>query len=295
MKQVMTGIEHRPLPEAGGRVWLEKASRFTIEELTTAYNRARADYLVPMPMTADRLAGYIEMYDIDLDHSRAAVDGNEIIGLAMLGVRAERTWITRLGVLPGRRQTGAGEALTRALLDETRALGRSEAVLEVIEGNRPAHNLFLKLGFHDTRGLLVLRREPGPPAETPPESRVVWFEQDEALDRLKRHPIRQAWTNESETYANVGGAEGLEVDLKRGGRGWMIYRRQEGLLSHFVLYTERGSAGLAAAALAAHLYDRFPHSETQAENLPADDPHYPGLRRMGFTEVFRRTEMAWRG
>ena len=34
------------------------AAQFTIQELTDLYNQTRVDYLVPMPMSADRLAEY---------------------------------------------------------------------------------------------------------------------------------------------------------------------------------------------------------------------------------------------
>ena len=35
------------------------ADRYTIEELTDLYNQTRVDYLVPMPMNADRLGEYV--------------------------------------------------------------------------------------------------------------------------------------------------------------------------------------------------------------------------------------------
>ena len=73
------------------------ASAFTYEELTAAYNHTRVDYIVPMPMNAARLREYVETYDIDMNASVVAVDGTEILGLSMLGLRADRAWITRLG------------------------------------------------------------------------------------------------------------------------------------------------------------------------------------------------------
>jgi len=76
------------------------ASQFTIEQLTAIYNQTRVDYLVPMPMNSTRLAEYISMYDVDLDHSRIALLDNVLLGVAMQGVRDGRAWLTRLGVLP---------------------------------------------------------------------------------------------------------------------------------------------------------------------------------------------------
>lgn len=42
--------------------------------------------MIPMPMNAARLAEYVRIYDVDLDHSLVAVtrDG-QMLGVAMLG------------------------------------------------------------------------------------------------------------------------------------------------------------------------------------------------------------------
>jgi ribosomal protein S18 acetylase RimI-like enzyme len=273
-------------------VRLFPASQYTIEELTNAYNQTRVDYMVPMPMNAARLAAYVKYYDVDMEPSWVAIDGSEMLGLAMLGVRPGRTWLTRLGVLPARRRHGTGEALTRALLESTQQLGRPLSILEVIKGNTPAHELFSKVGFYQTRELVVLRRPPGPP---PPgvDGKVVWLEKEEALDRLCSHPVRPAWTNEMESYINAGDARGLEVSLSHGERGWLIFRQQKFLLSHFVIRTESGNPETVAAALITNLYSYYSHIDTYIENLPADDPHLQALTQMGFFEAFRRIEMNW--
>lgn len=286
----MTTIVQHPLPVPDSTVRLFPASQYTIEDLTNAYNQTRVDYMVPMPMNAARLAAYVKNYDVDMERSWVAVDGDEMLGLAMLGVRSGRTWITRLGVLPARRRKGTGEALTLALLDCTRQLGRPMSVLEVIKGNTPAHQLFLKVGFQPKRELVVLRRPPGPP---PPglDGNASWLEKEEALDRLCAHPVHPAWTNELESYINAGDAQGLEIRLPGGDHGWMVFRHQKFMLSHFVIHTTCGDSGAVTAALATTLYNRFPHVDTYMENLPAEDPHLPSLLQMGFFEIFRRVEM----
>src|SRR5512143_4199625 len=76
-----TSIANPLLPiseEIDAAMQLVPASSFSIEQLVAAYNQTRVDYLVPMPMNAARLAEYIHMYDVDLDHSRVAVDGEQI-------------------------------------------------------------------------------------------------------------------------------------------------------------------------------------------------------------------------
>ena len=85
------------------------ASRFTIDELTAISNQPRVDYMVPMPMNAARLAEYVQTYDVDMRHSLVASENGVLRGVAMLGVRADRTWVTRLGVIPSTRRGGSAK------------------------------------------------------------------------------------------------------------------------------------------------------------------------------------------
>ena len=94
------------------------ASEFTFEEITHAYNQTRVDYVVPMPMNVARLKEYSRVYDVDMHSSCLVVDpanGNLIYGLGMLGLRGNRAWITRLGVLPYGRRLGVGRRIMDGL------------------------------------------------------------------------------------------------------------------------------------------------------------------------------------
>src|SRR6185503_13083189 len=117
------------------RIDLIPANAFSYEELTEAYNHTRVDYLVPMPMNTRRLREYVETYDVDLEASAVAVDGNEILGLGMLGVRPGRAWITRLGVIRSQRRRGTGNILMRHLIEQAHRKKVDYIILEVIKNN----------------------------------------------------------------------------------------------------------------------------------------------------------------
>jgi ribosomal protein S18 acetylase RimI-like enzyme len=276
--------------ESASSLQLLPASSFSIDQLVAAYNQTRVDYLVPMPMNAARLAEYVRIYDVDLDRSWVAVDGDQILGLAMLGVRPGQTWITRLGVLPVKRRRGVGEALMRALLDATDQLGINCTSLEVIKHNTPAHTLFLKLGFTETRELLILRRPPGPPGEIP-AAEVDWLDRAEALALLAARSASPAWTNETRSFANIENTLGVSLSLPDGSTGWLLFEQQKFLLSHFVMRTVQGNAVSLCRALLAHLYQRYPDLDTHTENIPIDDSHLPAFFETRFVESFRRIEM----
>ncbi len=277
---------------------LVPCSRYGIEILTDAYNQTRVDYLIPMPMNAERLREYIAIYDVDLDRSLVAVDGGRILGLGMLGLRPDRAWITRLGVLPTRRRRGVGETIVQALLAEADAAGQGDVVLEVIVRNDPAHALFVKCGFVPRRELVVLRRPPMPPpcaAELDAAGAAVrWLAPAEARRLAATGDPVRPWTNAAETLGHVPDVIGLRVDLTGTGAGWLICRRQHYYLSHIVIHTESGDPRAVARVLLGALHRAHPDLDTHAENITSDDPHLAAFAAAGYIESFRRIEMVRR-
>jgi len=270
------------------------ASQFTIEQLTAIYNQTRVDYLVPMPMNAARLHEYITTYDVSLEHSLVAVHGDELLGVAMLGRRQDRAWITRLGVIPTTRRHGTGYGLVSGLLEQAKRLGIAFSMLEVIKNNVPAHSLFLKLGFYEVGELLVLRRAPVISALEPVVADAQRIERTEALDLVGRHRGTQPWTNQSESLFNAQDVSGLRLFLPDGSRGWLVYQRQKFTLTRFIYQTEAGDPATMAYAFLSHLHHQYPRLDTQLENIQVTDPHLSAFYQMGYVEAFRRIEM-WRG
>ncbi|MCZ2121281.1 MAG: GNAT family N-acetyltransferase [Anaerolineales bacterium] len=275
------------------KIKLLPASDFTLAELTGIYNQTRVDYLVPMPMNAARLAEYISTYDVSLKNSLVAKQGDELRGVAMLGVRPDRAWITRLGVIPTTRRTGVGEALTVGLLEQAERLKLNFDMLEVIKNNTPAHTLFRKLGFYEVGELLVLRRSPILPPD-PVVAEAERLDRAEALILVGRNRGTQPWTNQSESLLNAQEVSGLHVTLVDGSRGWLVYQRQKFTLTRFIYKTEVGDPVKVAYAFLSHLHQQYPRLDTQLENIQVNDPHLPAFYKMGYVESFRRIEM-WKG
>lgn len=273
---------------------LISAGDFTLDELTAIYNQTRVDYMIPMPMNTARLAEYIKMYDVDLEHSLVAMEGETMRGVVMLGVRANRTWITRLGVIPSTRRSGVGGALMRGLLEQSARMGIEFNMLEVIKNNTPAHQLFLKLGFYEVGELLILRRPPSPQAYEPVIADARRLERYEALDLVGYNRGTQPWTNQSESLSHGADIFGLYLTLPDGSRGWIAYQREKFTLTHFIYKTEEGDPAQVAYAFLSHLHHQYPRLDTRIENIQVNDPHLPAFYKMGYVESFRRIEM-WRG
>ena len=271
---------------------LRKANTFTIEELTDIYNQTRIDYIVPMPMNAARLNEYINNYDLDLERSVVALANGDAIGLGMLGVRQDHTWITRLGVVPGKRHYGAGEALMRYLIEQSWDLNASHIVLEVILNNVPAYRLFRKLGFQENRDLLILRRPPGQPEDPAvPYTMTVIDAEDQVKHLLQERKSVPSWLDDYPSLMNAGNMHAIKVDLETGGTGWLVYQKTIFQLGRIVVQTDEGDPYQVGRGLIHALHSINPFQDTKTENIPKLEPHLQAFFDMQYLESFARIEM----
>jgi hypothetical protein len=265
------------------------ANQFTIEELTDAFNHTRVDYMVPMPMNVARLREYIHVYHVDLAESLVAVENDSIIGLGMLALRKNRSWITRLGLVARQRGKGIGELIMRGLLTNSDQLDIEKNMLEVIKGNNLAHRLFTKLHFKNYRELLILRRAPGKVPE--PTTKAFDLEPDSCLSYLEKRQGDQAWTNQTESLSQVDGITGFKVELTSGRFGWMVFQRTKFSLTRLMFWTKGCDRLKVMKELLVHLHSKYPNLDTYTENISADDIHVPVFEQFGYFEAFRRIEM----
>ncbi len=276
-------------------VKLIPVSQFTDEQLALIYNQTRVDYMVPMPMNAVRLGEYIKTYDVSREHSLVAqTQDGEMLGVNMLGLREDRAWITRLGVIPNTRRNRVGQILMEKLMEQAARLSINFVMLEVIKNNTPAYQLFLKLGFYEVGELLVLRRSPFTPPVDPIVADAQRLDRTDSLVLVGHDRGTQPWTNQSESLFNAFEVSGLRLTLADGSRGWLVYQRQKFLLTRFAFKTEVGDPATVAYALLSHLHNQYPRLDTQIENIQVNDPHLPAFYKMGYVESFRRIEM-WYG
>jgi ribosomal protein S18 acetylase RimI-like enzyme len=281
---------------------LRRADKFSLQQLVDAYNQTRVDYIVPMPMNVARLNEYINLYDIDLTASWVALKDEKIHGLGMLGIREDRAWITRVGVLPSGRRKGTGRAIINRLLQSAGERDISTIWLEVIKGNEPAYQLFLTSGFQPTRELVVARRPPDPKAFADNGHincrnilRFVDLSRSAAFYLLDRRKIRPNWLIESESFNNVADLQAIFIECDDGTQGWAICQPDKLQLKHIVVEVLKGEPAPVACSLLKALHERFYTRDAIMENLPAQDPTWPGFENAGYFDVFRRIEMVKNG
>jgi len=272
-------------------------AQYSMDELAAIYNRARVDYIVPMPMNGKRMEEYIRAYDISLEHSLVAIDPDDQQpnGISMLGLRPGRGWITRLGVIPERRRRHTGEFLLQRHLESARAQGCQTVQLEVIKGNEPAYRLFLKLGFVETRELLTVRRAPSrlSPDLIPPPDLAYELVEDQAMLRelLQGRSDSPTWVEESASLFNAGRLTAITARATDGRAGWLAFQKTPFQLTHLVFSASASTDPALSRALLGYLYTLYSMMDTKIENIPADSPAWPIYQAFGYVEAFRRIEM----
>jgi ribosomal protein S18 acetylase RimI-like enzyme len=117
-------------------------------------NRGFADYVVPIELDAAELHHMIVEDGIDVSRSRVVHRDGQAVGIALI---ARRGWTIRLAAMalvPQARGAGVGSWLLDRTIDEAQERGERAMVLEVIEQNEPALQLYRKSGFRAVRRLV---------------------------------------------------------------------------------------------------------------------------------------------
>ena len=269
------------------------ASDYTYEELTDIYNQTRVDYIVPMPMNAKRMREYVNNYDVDLPSSVVAMYDDTITGVGMLGLRDNRAWITRLGIIPTGRRLRNGSFLMDALIDQARRNDADVIQLEVIDGNEPAYNMFVKYGFQETRKLAIIRRPPSPPQfENPlPAANIITLTDDEIMHCLANRPSGMSWVEETPSMVKTEKLFGYRLEAQNGESGWIVFYSSAFQMGNFVVDATSDSYNDIVLSLLHNLHRRHGIKDTKIENVPLDHPLLELFKQAGYIESFRRIEM----
>ncbi|HEX6095262.1 MAG TPA: GNAT family N-acetyltransferase [Thermoanaerobaculia bacterium] len=122
------------------------------ESLYAAFTAAFSDYVVPLVLTREQLAEMIARRGWVPELSVGAFDGDAMVAFTINCVEDDRAYDSGTGVVPSHRRQGLGRELMERSFELLRERCR-EYVLEVIDRNERAVELYLATGFEVTRGL----------------------------------------------------------------------------------------------------------------------------------------------
>jgi GNAT superfamily N-acetyltransferase len=131
------------------------------EQLLSCFNEAFSAYIIPLQLSPELFAWKLKSEHFQPELSVGAFDGEKLVGFILHCYDEEyekgRVYNGGTGVLEAYR----GRQLTRKMYDYIlpilKTKGFHTALLEVIEGNEPAHQSYLKAGFATKRVLAAFK------------------------------------------------------------------------------------------------------------------------------------------
>lgn len=175
---------------------------YGLERAAEVLSRAFEDYFVRIPFSAGALLNAARTDSVDLGSSRVFVRDGAAVGGALI---ARRGWTCRLAgmaITPEARRTGVGRAAVVHLLAEAKARGDRKMVLEVIEQNTAAVELYRATGFQTIRRLIGFA---GAPIDVPTRTEaLIQVDPREVAAAVTRYSLPDLpWQLSGETIAQL--------------------------------------------------------------------------------------------
>lgn len=142
---------------------MKTLTQVSLEEIRVAFEQSFSDYELPVRLSIEDLREMMLMRDLSREHSVGCFDEGVLVGFILCGFREHDHSMTlydgATGVIPSHR----GKHLATRMLSYLQELMESWRIdrflLEVLEHNDSARDLYRKAGFFETRFLRCFRIE----------------------------------------------------------------------------------------------------------------------------------------
>ncbi len=266
--------------------------------LHRAFSTAFSDYAVPLELSPDALAELHRRRGVRYELSVGAFSGDHMVGFTFNGLG---TWNhgrcgydAGTGVIPSARGQGLATRMMERSLSLLSAEGTAHYLLEVLQSNLAAVNIYRGLGFRISRELLCWRLG-DVPARTIPGLQIQSIAEDDHLtfDITREGPLWGAtpsWQNSAESITRASAARTTLIAQTDGAlTGYAIIFRN-GDLAQLAVAPAMRRRGIGTALLRAAR--RYAGTDLTVTNTDARDPQTTRfLQALGARERARQYEM----
>jgi ribosomal protein S18 acetylase RimI-like enzyme len=123
----------------------------TMEDAAAAFTEGFRGYVVKFTISAEAFALRMAREDVDPEASEIFFDGDKPAGALLIARRGKRSRVSALGIGPTIRGKGLGTRVMTDAITAARVRGDEVLLLEVIDSNIRARDLYLSLGFQMSR------------------------------------------------------------------------------------------------------------------------------------------------
>lgn len=271
-----------------------------VETLLQTFNAAFADYEVWITLTLENLTDMMRARDLTLDRSVGIFDGAKLASFILCGYRSvdgEGCYYDGgTGTIIEYRRRGLGSKLLAAHMETIARTGAKKFILEVLENNRPAIELYKKHGFEITRKLSchqIDKTALAKPGHS--EATVLTAGSDISLfagiDCSKYSDFRHSWQNEKRSVLNT--IEKYEFVSLFDGKTLAAYGlvdRKNGSVPQLGVAPQWKGRGVERAVLSG-LAEKTAADKLRLMNIPEGEYLSSALAECGFTVFISQYEM----
>ena len=274
------------------------ASAYRLDFLADLYTLTFAGYFYAAVVTADDMARFVRVEDLDLAHSPVLCVGDEPAALATVCLRGERASCRGFGVTRPYRGRGLAHALCGAMLDYACKAGARTMRLGVLVQNEGAVRTYLQAGFRVTRRLLSWEWEPQRPSPPPSPSggggsetgqgAIQACQPGSLLDHFDRlHPVAPIWPRELTSLRRLDTLVGVALVADNRPTAYALVEPDAADGATILDLAAETTAG--AVAVLAGLQARY--RRLACSNEPEDSPVLAAFQAAGFALTHERYEM----
>lgn len=148
---------------------IQSLDKTSTKAITEVFNKSFEDYKVPMHRTEAQMQEKIKAEYIDLSASVGAFDNETLVGFILFGVDTvdgkKTMWDGGTGVLKEYRGKSLTKQMFQVALEHAEKQNIKRILLEVLESNTTAYNIYESLGFKKVRLLHAYHGLPDTNAE----------------------------------------------------------------------------------------------------------------------------------
>lgn len=266
------------------------AATLSLESFAEVFTRSFENYFYPITLTAATFAMKVRTEQIDLHRSVVLVLGDMPIGQATLGLRGDKAWCGGFGIVPEQRGKHFAPALLSEFLKQARDAGAKSLVLEVLQKNTVAQQLYASAGLQHQRELRLLewKRDSHPGEEKRLEPLAIQpFNRSEIASNFHRlHPVSPAWQRDLPTLMVDDNL--LQITSTEGGKlhGYLLFTVKNDIVRIYDL-----GAGEIEIAKQLLLGLQSRYKEIYSVNEPSDSPMTAVYDACNFREYDRQYEL----
>jgi ribosomal protein S18 acetylase RimI-like enzyme len=268
-------------------------------ELTTAFNSAFSDYIVPINFTEEQLKNLYIQRHVDITRSLGVFSNGAMIGFAVNGFglwnEIETVYNAGTGVIPSFRGLHIAEKMFEFIIPHFQKQGLKQYLLEVVTKNKKAFKLYEKLGFEINRKVLLMK------AGNIFETRISFANSVDIFELKERDwnlltafwDGEPTWQNSVEAIkATIPDKTYLGAFFEKKCVGYIVFSAVRGVIAQFAVEKRHRRKGIGLALLTE--MQKFIGNENKISVLNLDVEIKTALeffQKRGFSEVVSQFEM----